>query len=206
MGYLIFITDQISPPTVTRPGPQGGEIEVVNPEMPPLPENSTIFYQPAIYSRFSANPIERTLLLLVPEAGDPSPDNVPGFRDWQANQVRAACDKQLSVFYGYYLDFERTTWPQQRRECEMLASGVITGSTPTIDAIATARGVTRQEQYQRTLAAIQRYDSNCLSHLGVQQQILDRIYTATTVSAVLNEAWPTGAALIAALAATAAAV
>jgi hypothetical protein len=63
MGYTIFSHKQITPATVIRPGAQGGEVRVENPEQVTLPAGTRVVYVPADYSRFSADPACRMLLL-----------------------------------------------------------------------------------------------------------------------------------------------
>lgn len=188
MNYTIFIREKVEPKYFAsgalNPGPQ-----------PVYPYGASLVYTPPTLDIYSDDPTARQVLLSDPLCPDEDAATMtavdiafPLFRDWRAYLVRKPVDKLLAGMVGHYLENEQKTWPYQREEAIRWAEGGMQ-NTPYCDAIALERGIPREELLGYVLqnARAFAYSANIL---GKQQAILDRIYAAHTVDAVMSEQWP----------------
>lgn len=189
MGFKLFVQARIIPQFITVAGSQGPEQVLNMAGLLPLPEN--ILYKPLDWDQYSAEVTKRTLLHQTAAEGD-SDNNIffacPGLRDWKAKQIRNQGEFRLRQLVGHYQESERETWPYQREEALRWSTGGMQ-STPYCDAIALGRGVPREAFLKAVLENTTLFTTYSAAILGRQQAILDRIYSASTVAAVLAENW-----------------
>lgn len=125
-----------------------------------------------------------------PKAGDPQ-TYVQDFavvelpqEDQQTNlaaKAEAKCKTALSgadaAVAGYmalFSEVERSTWPKQQAEVEAVAADPA-AATPTLDALAQARGITREEQLAKAKAKVEAFVPLSAFIIGTQQRYEDQI-------------------------------
>jgi len=84
------------------------------------------------------------------------------------------CNKALSVVINKYPPLERETWGIQRAEVLAWQESPA-ATTPFIDALAVARGVTRDEQMTRVLAKVNEYQIVAAAAIGKRQRLTDLV-------------------------------
>lgn len=187
MKYTIFTREQVTPKTFLS-----GALNYGTP--PVYPDGASVYYTPDTFDLWSDDPAKRKILLANPNAAasDSMTDidaAFPLFRDWKAKFIRIEGERRLNTLAGHYLPAERETWPYQREEAMRWKLGGMQ-ETPFCDAIAAGRGVPREVFMQAVLDNTELFSSYSAMFLGTQQAILDRIYAAATVEAIVAEQWP----------------
>lgn len=90
-------------------------------------------------------------------------------------------DKRFAKTNYRVSDLEASTWPQQKKEAEAYADNPSV-STPTLSALATARGITLAEMVSKVLAAIDAYNLEIANLLAAKQAIEQEIKACTTIA------------------------
>lgn len=191
MNYAIFTPPSITPATVIRPAPQGGDMQVENPEQIILPAGASVVYTPPNYSRFSGVAPNRTLLLAI-STGTATGAEIfaafPDIREPKALEIRAEGAKRLRAMAYPYTDEEQKTWvTQQSQALEYVADN--TAPCVTIRNMATTRGVALADMVSRILGNATAFEPYIGTVLGQQQRLLDQIYAATDYDSMLNISW-----------------
>lgn len=188
MKYTLFTREQVIPKI--------GESGALNFGDPPnYPAGAGLFYAPADLDIWSEDPADRTVLLSNPNAA--TSDSMaaidvalPDFRRSRELIIRRACEAANKVALGVYVESEseRRTWPQQRDEATRKKLG---GSQvfPTAEKITQVSGESIDQFLQAVWDKILPYDETVLTNIGIQRIKLKAIYSATTVEAVIAEAW-----------------
>lgn len=187
MKYTIFTLLQVTPKYNASNALNFGPAPV-------YPVGASVYYKPETLDIWSADPDKRKVLLSNPNAelSDSMTDideAFPLFRDWKAKFIRIEGERRLNTLAGHYLPAERETWPYQREEAMRWRDGGMQ-ATPFCDAIAAGRGVPREAFMTAVLQNTELFSQYSSMFLGTQQAILDRIYAAQTVEAIVAEAWP----------------
>jgi hypothetical protein len=191
MPYTIFTTVQIVPETVIRPRLEGGHSMFENPEQPPLPDGTSIRYQPPGYSRFAPDPVNRTLLLNDPNGRATDADIMAAFpliREPHKSSIRDEGAKRLVALATPYTAAERETWATQQREARTwLADNA--ASVPMISAMATQRGITVAGLVGKIMENVALFEYASGAILGQQQRLLDLIDAAPDLDAACAIEW-----------------
>ena len=106
--------------------------------------------------------------------------------DQQANLERKAeakrkaalsgADAAVAGYMALFSEVERSTWPKQQAEVEAVAADPA-APTPTLDALAQARGITREEQIEKAKAKVEAFVPLSAFIIGTQQRYEDQIKT-----------------------------
>lgn len=113
----------------------------------------------------------------------------PGLRDHVAALIRAEGNARLLAVASPYQPAERETWSIQVAEAAAWRADS-SAATPMTDAIAAARGVAKATLVGWIEEMDVNYRAACGAILGTQQKLLEQVYTATTVDALLAVTWP----------------
>lgn len=113
----------------------------------------------------------------------------PGLQAWKDAQLRAKGNEILEKIASPYQPSERETWPYQREECQAYYRDNM-ASTPFCDTIAEARGIPRGLFLEKVKENMDLFSSVSAQILGVQQALLDAIWSASSVAEVINVQWP----------------
>jgi hypothetical protein len=105
-----------------------------------------------------------------------------------AGEAQAAVDALATN----YPDFEKLTWKDQESEALALLEWNGSGaapSTPTVDGIASSRGIDKTELCQRIIAKADLYRPAAAQIIGKRQRLEDLIEAATTADEVKAIKW-----------------
>ena len=104
--------------------------------------------------------------------------------DQQANLERNAeakrkaalsnADAAVAGHMALFSEVERSTWLKQQSEVEAVAADPA-APTPTLDALAQARGITREEQIEKAKAKVEAFVPLSAFIIGTQQRYEDQI-------------------------------
>jgi len=100
-------------------------------------------------------------------------------------QAGQAAERLLVFLSKSYPQGEVSSWPQQVKEAEDLASNPDTAVTPLIDALAASRNVPRDELATRILIKTEQYSVASGAIIGIRQRIEDMLDAAQTHDDVL---------------------
>jgi len=103
-------------------------------------------------------------------------------------EMRATAAASIQAIVSPYTLEERETWFTQVKEAEAYTANNA-ASTPFIDAIIAARGVTKAEQVNNILTKKALYEAAVGAILGRQQNRADQITAATTTETVNAIVW-----------------
>lgn len=89
-------------------------------------------------------------------------------------ECRAKADETTSPYLKDFSETEKLTFEQQRKEAlEYIADN--NAQTPTLDALATIRGISRLEQVQKAVTKVQNFTALSQYIVGKQQGYEDKI-------------------------------
>lgn len=103
-------------------------------------------------------------------------DQLKAAKTAEINDAASKCAAQLTAGYP---DFELQTWEIQRAE-SLAWNANQTAPTPTIDAMANARGIDRLTYLQKTLAKVQYFQVASAYLVGTRQKYADQAAAAKT--------------------------
>lgn len=190
MGYTIVQLPQITPQYIVVNGATGPESRL-NPGAPVQRPTGTLLYAD-ISDRYGVDPGRRVELWDDP-AGVATNSAIftacPYLRDWREKQIRAEGEVRLAKVAAPYTKTERETWPYQRAEA-LAWSANPTALTPYCDAIAVGRGNPRDQFLRKVLDNSTLFTNASTALLGQQQALIDQVWAATTIDALLRVAWP----------------
>lgn len=109
-------------------------------------------------------------------------------RDEKLAQINAACEAELAGIRAQYPQAEIDSWPQQELEAAAWTANNAT-PTPLLDAIATARGVTKADLVTFVQANATAFKALAGAAFGKRQALRAQIDAATTVRDVLLISW-----------------
>jgi hypothetical protein len=98
-------------------------------------------------------------------------DPIPLAKKEAKNRIKRQSELLMIEIELGYPSFERHTWPYQRLEVESYILDN-TSQTPNIDAIALSRGITREDQLQRTISKTNEF-KNISNHLSGRRQYFE---------------------------------
>ena len=90
-------------------------------------------------------------------------------------------DKRMQHVNLGVTDLEQGTWLQQRTEAEAYSADNNT-ATPMLDALATARNITKAEMVQKVLSAVQTYNQKIAELLAAKQGVETEIKNCQTMA------------------------
>lgn len=197
MGYTIRIREQITPRNVERKNPSTGLVEL-------RPNRGEYLAQPQSFVRLIFSPLQLDPLLIYeadPVGRTELWEDVngtatmaeidaacPGFRGERERGIRAAGRLRLAAIATPYSPEERETWPYQREEC-MAYYRDNTALTPFCDAIASQRGIPRDLFLGKVKENMDLFSVASSSILGQQQALIDQIWAADDLEAILSVKW-----------------
>ena len=192
MGFTIFTREQVTPREIISHGALRDEL-VLNEGLPPVyPAGSSVFYTPSNLDIYSSDPTVRRVLLNDPNGTATDSDVLaafPGLRDNMAANIRIEGSHHLLALAAPYSPEERETWIQQQREAEeWLVNN--SAAAPMVRAMAAARGITVAELVSRIMENVNLFRAAAGQVLGIQQGLIDRIYTTGSVTELLSITWP----------------
>lgn len=190
MGYLIFSFDPITPRQVERPGVLGPEI-IDNPAQVVIPSGASLIYMPETYDRFSSDPEQRKMLLSFPGGTASYADILAAFPDIRAGKeqaIRLEGGQRLKALATPYGPEEREGWESQKQQARTWLADPTT-PTPTITAMATARGITIEAMVTKIMENVVLYETAYGQIVGEQQRLLDLVYAATDYDAMMAISW-----------------
>lgn len=88
----------------------------------------------------------------------------------------SGADAAVTGYMALFSEVERSTWPKQQAEVEAVAADPA-APTPTLDALAQARGITREEQLAKAKAKVEAFVPLSSFIIGTQQRYEDQIKT-----------------------------
>lgn len=88
----------------------------------------------------------------------------------------SGADAAVAGYMALFSEVERSTWPKQQAEVEAVAADPA-APTPTLDALAQARGITREEQLAKAKAKVTAFVPLSSFIIGTQQRYEDQIKT-----------------------------
>lgn len=86
----------------------------------------------------------------------------------------SGADAAVSGYMALFSEVERATWPKQQAEVEAVAADPA-APTPTLDALAQARGITREDQLAKAKAKVEAFVPLSAFIIGTQQRYEDQI-------------------------------
>lgn len=126
------------------------------------------------------------------DAEPPAPE--PTLEEAQAAQlvlINASFEAAAQALTAGYPEAERLTWPIQQAEALAWAADE-NATTPYLDGLADARGITPAEMRALTLAQVQAFQAASQQLVGTRQRLRDEINAAATVADVRAVVWPSG--------------
>lgn len=105
--------------------------------------------------------------------------------------IQGKAQAESDALAAGYPSFEQLTWADQEREARAwLARGQGEEiETPTVDGIASARGIDKEELCRRIIAKADLYRPAAAAIIGKRQRLEDEIHAATTNEAVMEIDW-----------------
>lgn len=100
--------------------------------------------------------------------------NLDALADKQYTLAKKLADDAIAPLLAAYSDVERASFDQQRTEIEAYHKDQSV-ATPVLDALAEQRGITREEQLQRTWSKVNAYFNESTRIIGKQQAYKDQI-------------------------------
>lgn len=191
MGYLIYTVPQITPRQVERPGILAPDI-IENPAPITLPVGATVIYQPDMFDRFADDPAQRLLLLTTPDGVASYADILaafPDIRNGKEQAIRLEGGRRLKALATPYGPEEREGWESQKQQARAWLADPTT-PTPTITAMATARGITIEVMVTKIIENVVLYETAYGQIVGEQQRLLDLVYAATDYDSMMEVTWP----------------
>lgn len=105
-------------------------------------------------------------------------DPIPKAKNDAKERIRKQSESLMIDIENSYPSFERQTWPYQRLEVEAWEKDNST-PTPTIDAIAVSRQISRDEHLSKTLAKTNEFKSMS-NHLAGRRQYFEDLIDNST--------------------------
>lgn len=118
----------------------------------------------------------------------PPPPTLAEAKAAKRREINAAYAAELAAITDDYPDVERLTWDKQEREARAWADDN-TASTPLLDGIAAARGLSLSELVSRVIAKADAWIDASGAATGHRQALEDAIDAAETVEDVEAVAW-----------------
>lgn len=103
----------------------------------------------------------------------------------KALEIRGVAAGQMASIAAPYLPQERESWDTQLKEADAYTVNN-SASTPLLTAMATARGITVAALVAKVYENANLYRAAIGEILGKQQGLLDRVYAASTIEAVME--------------------
>lgn len=101
-------------------------------------------------------------------------DNLTRLAEEKRQAALASADEAVAAYMAMFSDVERATWPTQQAEVNAyLADNK--APTPTLDGLAQARGVAREEMLQKAIAKVKAFEPLSVAIVGRQQSYEDAI-------------------------------
>ena len=91
----------------------------------------------------------------------------------------SAADSAVAGYMDMFSEVERSTWPKQQAEVEAISANP-EAATPTLDALAQARGITREAQIEKAKAKVTAFVPLSAFIIGTQQGYEDKIKAIAT--------------------------
>lgn len=107
-------------------------------------------------------------------------DPIPNARYDAIQRINRQSQEVMEVIESQYPSFEKHTWPSQKIESERWAAND-SADTPTIDAIASARGVERVSLILKTLEKVQAFNLQAATMAGKRQAIEHEIEQSSDI-------------------------
>ncbi|MBD3610539.1 MAG: hypothetical protein HUJ30_08320 [Gammaproteobacteria bacterium] len=115
------------------------------------------------------DPVTKELQVFTPVPESPASHATRRIAD-----MKAACDVTLLEITSLYPSAERETWPKQEQEARAYAADPVT-PVPFIQGLATARGITVDEQVSRIITKADAYAATAAAAIGKRQKLEDQI-------------------------------
>lgn len=112
--------------------------------------------------------------------------NLAALADKQYTLAKELADKAIAPLLVAYSDVERASFEQQRLEIEAYHRDQSV-ATPTLDALAAQRGISREEQLQRTWSKVNTYFDESTRIIGKQQAYKDQISSIVAKDATVEQ-------------------
>lgn len=113
----------------------------------------------------------------------------PGLREWKAQQIRGEGNTRLEAIAKPYGPAERESWFIQVSEAEQWLINQAT-ATPMLTAMAAARQISLAEMVNKVMENNGIFRTYCGTVLGIQQALLDQVYTEQDFEAFMGITWP----------------
>ena len=97
-------------------------------------------------------------------------------------------EQSLGQLANSYPQLERESWPQQEKEARAYLADP-TASTPLLDALSAARGITKDTLAQKIVVKADQYTQAAGALIGKRQALEDAIDAATTITEVEAIKW-----------------
>ncbi len=107
-------------------------------------------------------------------------DPLPASRKKAIERINEQSQTVMSAIESEYPSFEKLTWPTQKSEAESW-DVYKAASTPTLDAIAAARGMDRDALIQKTLDKVRAFSQLAAQVAGKRQFYEDQIKESTDI-------------------------
>lgn len=192
-GYTVFPRPQIAPQYVTVHTLTGTETypnpgaEVIRPatfgkmlctSAPFSPYSSAINRRQEVWTDSAGTATSLQVFTACPQLRD----------DLEAN-IRRGAAARLEKLTAPYSVQERETWPYQRAEA-LAWQADRKAATPFCDAIALSRNIPRTVFLAKVLENDALFTQAATQILGLQQQLIDRIWAETDIDRLLTIKWP----------------
>lgn len=102
------------------------------------------------------------------------PKSVPDLIAEQLLQVNASCETSMSAIKAGYPDSEVLSWPKQEEEARAWTADNAT-TTPLLDALATARGITKADLAARVIEKADLFAQISGQTIGKRQGLEDQL-------------------------------
>lgn len=129
--------------------------------------------------------------ILNGEAGEIAPADpvdLEALRSTKLTEINRQSRIEAGALISAYPEFERLTWPDQEREARAWQSDNA-AETPTLDAIAAARGLTLDDLVTRVIAKADAFRLAAGQLAGKRQALEDQIGAAATEAEIEAIVW-----------------
>jgi len=103
-------------------------------------------------------------------------------------EINGAFDAAMNTLIGSYPEREISSWPQQEKEARAYLADPA-AVTPLLDALSTARGVTKDALAQKIVAKADAFAAAAGALIGKRQALEDKINAATTIEELEAIKW-----------------